>query len=111
MSVGPMGAAGGFAGTPLAQTHGSEAERIAQQARAHERRIQSEMKAADAAGIAATDSDESQTHERDADGRRLWEQPPQGGGEQDAPNDESVLTDERLADPADESGSQLDLTG
>ena len=109
MSVGPMGAAGSFAGAPLAQTRGSEIERAAQQAQAHERQVRSQTKAADAAGIAATDGEDNQPQERDADGRRLWERAPEAG-EADT-EDASTPAPESQSNPDGASGNQLDLTG
>ncbi|HWC88345.1 MAG TPA: hypothetical protein VG433_01780 [Pirellulales bacterium] len=109
MSVGPIGAAGSFAGIPLAQTHGSETDRVAQESVAFERQIRSQALAADAAGIAASDSEENQTHDRDADGRRLWERPtPASESEAEA---EVVPQPEPRHDSDSESGTQLDLTG
>ncbi|HEX4147466.1 MAG TPA: hypothetical protein VHY20_00700 [Pirellulales bacterium] len=109
MSVGPLGAAGSFAGVPLAQTRGSEIERAAQQAQAHERQVRNQTKAADAEGIAATDNEDNQPQDRDADGRRLWERAP-SGDEADA---QDVLAPESdpNASPSGESGTQLDLSG
>ncbi|HEX3658383.1 MAG TPA: hypothetical protein VHV55_21515 [Pirellulales bacterium] len=109
MSVGPMGAAGSFAGIPLAQTHGSEADRVAQESVAFERQVRSQALAADAAGIAASDSEENQTHDRDADGRRLWERStPPSETEAEA---EDAPPPEPRHDPDNESGTQLDLSG
>ena len=111
MSVGPMGAAGSFAGVPLAQTRGSEAERAAQQSQAHERQLRSLEKATDAEGIAASDSEDNQAQDRDADGHRLWERPPTASGAEAETEDLAAPSVEPLPDPRGESGTQLDLTG
>ena len=81
MSVGPMGGvAGSVAGSPLAQTKGSEPERAQQEAVAQQRRAESDQKADSAAGIGETDGEDHETAERDADGRRPWEPPPEEPG-------------------------------
>jgi hypothetical protein len=104
-----MGAAGGYAGVPLAQTRGSEIERAAQQAQAHERQVRSQSQASDADGIAATDGEDNQPQERDADGRRLWERTaPPGEAEAD---EATAAAPESRAGLDGESGSQLDLSG
>ncbi|HEY5314196.1 MAG TPA: hypothetical protein VIK18_16810 [Pirellulales bacterium] len=109
MSVGPMGAAASFAGVPLAQTRGSEAERAAQESTAFERQVRSQAQAADTAGIAASDSEDNQAHDRDADGRRLWERSTPASADEaeadDAPPPEAPRK------PDGESGAQLDLSG
>jgi hypothetical protein len=111
MSVGPFGGiAGSAAGAPLAQTKGSEVERLQQDAGAQQRRVQGQLKAETAAGIGQADGEDHQTDERDADGRRLWERPAQKPG--DPPADDSAAA-ERLQckDPTGQSGNLLDLSG
>ena len=52
MSVGPLGGlAGSAAGSPLAQTQGSDIEKAQQDVNAQQRQIQTEKKAESAAGI------------------------------------------------------------
>jgi hypothetical protein len=108
MSVVPTGAAGAFAGAPLAQTKGSEIERAQQDTQVRQRQAKSAAKAADAAGVAAADGEDTQTQDRDGDGRRFWERPvpPQGADESTEP-----ATPRQSKDPHGESGGQLDLTG
>ena len=73
MNVGPMsGVVGSAAGAPLSQTAGSETERAQKDSSAHQRQVEKDKKAADAAGIGQTEEDQG-TSERDADGRRFWE--------------------------------------
>ncbi len=108
MSVGPLGGlAASAAGSPLAQTKGSEVERAQQDAGAQERQIQSEVKAESAAGIGETDGEDHETAERDADGRRPWERMPHRA------KDEATAKAEppRSKDLTGESGTQLDLSG
>ena len=113
MSVGPLGGVlAGAAGTQLAQTKGSEVDRTGHEQRNQARAAAEAQRAENAAGIGATDGEEHSANERDADGRRLWEEPlgqqdtaTQGGetAEAEAP---------RLApDPSGQSGSHLDLSG
>jgi hypothetical protein len=74
MSIGPLAALpASVAGQALAQTHGSEVERAAQETGAQQLRVAGERRAEAAAGIGQTDSEGDEAHERDADGRRLWE--------------------------------------
>jgi len=107
MSIGPTGFVGSVAGSPLSQIKG-DADRTRDATAAGERRAASDAKAADAAGIGRTDGDQ-EAGDRDADGRRLYEEPPT------APQrgEESVLDESppRPADPSGTSGTQLDLTG
>lgn len=110
MSIGPMSAVpASAAGVPLSQTKGAEMERAQQQATAAERKTSSDVKAEAASGIGETEGDQ-ETSERDADGRRLWEDPP-------APSDATTEDERAAADPprskdaSGEAGHQLDLMG
>jgi hypothetical protein len=108
-----MGAAGGVAGSPLAQTQGSDVDRTSQESDAQVRRAQANQKAERAEGIGQTEEDH-EAADRDADGRRPWEL----GGQPD----EETAGDQRNqppseADPAvsrdatGQRGKQLDLSG
>ncbi len=108
MSMGPMsGVVGSAAGAPLSQTSGSETERAQKDASAHQRQVDTDKKAADAAGIGQTEEDQG-TSERDADGRRFWEAPDKKNPEQDADQSEPSR---QAKDPTGNSGNSLDLTG
>lgn len=110
MSVGPMGGLpASAAGAPLAQTKGSDVDRAQQDSAAQQRRVQTDQKAEMAAGIGETDGEDHATGERDADGRRLWEQMPGGSEQNDA--DENGSDQSRVKDPTGQSGSLLDLSG
>jgi hypothetical protein len=111
MSIGPTaGLLASVAGVPLAQTQGAEIDRAKNEVSSYQRARQSERKAENAAGIGATDGENHDTNERDADGRRPWEL--------DAVKKSSSADDEAAApdfprasrDAADASGNQLDLT-
>lgn len=110
MSVGPLvSLAASVAGTPLAQTKGSEIERTQQEANAQQRRVSGEKKAENAAGIGETDGENHEAAERDADGRRLWEEQ---GDRQQPPQKESDQQNARMSkDTTGQAGTQLDLCG
>ena len=111
MSIGPLGGvAGSAAGSPLSQTSGSEVERAQQDATAQQTRNVSNQKAESAAGIGETDGEDHETAERDADGRRLWEEPA-GKAEEVAEEETPERPAPRSKDPSGASGNLLDLTG
>jgi len=109
MSMGPLGGiAGSAAGSPLAQTKGSEVERAEQDAGAQKRRVATDEKAEAAAGIGEADGEDHETAERDADGRRLWEEISAVKQEtsKDADGDDC-----KSKDSSGQSGNLLDLSG
>jgi hypothetical protein len=109
MSVGPVGGlAGSVAGTPLAQTAGSEVERAQQATSNQERLVQTELRAERASGIGEADGDDHETADRDADGRRPWETAPATppAGPPQSPADAS-----QSKDASRQSGNLVDLTG
>ena len=109
MSVGPFGGVtGAAAGTPLSQSSGSDVDRTRQDAVSQQRKAQAAEKADDAAGIAKTDGEDKESHDRDADGRRLWEKQPEG--EEPAAEDEPE-SPRKSRDATGMSGNQLDLSG
>ena len=111
MSVGPMGMIGSIAGTPLSQTKGSEVEKATEDTAQQTRAERADEKAEKASGIGQTEED-SEASDRDADGRRLWED--SGRSSQDEPsNAEAVPPGEspKSKDPTGMSGNTLDLTG
>jgi len=107
MSIGSLGIVGGLAGTPLPQ-RAVEAEKTQRETIEQARAAQASEQAENAAGIGQTEED-SQTSERDADGRRLWEEqrraktPPEqtGGDVRSAP----------AKDPSGNCGGILDVVG
>jgi hypothetical protein len=109
MSVGPLaGLAASIAGSSLAQTKGSEVERGQIAASNQERRAQNEIRAENAAGIGEADGQDHETSERDADGRRLWEEP--AGKTPTAPSGEKPVPPQSK-DSTGQRGTLLDLTG
>ncbi len=110
MSIGSLGGiAAGIAGSPLAQTKGPDLERAQQDTGAQERRLQNERKAENAAGIGETDGEDHETAERDADGRRMWEEPARPA--KPASDDAPPAGVRQSKDASGETGTQLDLTG
>jgi len=112
MSVGPLGGiAGSAAGSPLAQIRGSETERAQQETASQQRRVASDQKAEAAAGIGEADGQDHETAERDADGRRLWEETPKAENAEtpDEPSDEPQQR--KSKDATGQSGNLLDLSG
>jgi len=109
MSIGSLGGlAASAAGSPLAQTKGSEVERAQQDLGSQQRQVDSQTKAESAAGIGETDGEDHQTAERDADGRRLWERPPDHKSD-DA--EAGPADPPRSKDVTGQTGTQLDLSG
>ncbi len=107
MSIGPSGITGSFAGSPLAQSQGSEIERAQQETANQARQTDSAKQAEKSAGIGQTE-EEQEAGERDADGRRLWEDTrpaPEDATQEDEP------ADRQSKDPTGERGNHLDLTG
>jgi hypothetical protein len=110
MSIGPLGGlAGSAAGSPLAQTTGSDVERARQEAAAQQTRDTSNQKAETASGIGETDGEDHEAAERDADGRRIWEKQRQKSSEQAGQRTED-RDPPRSKDPTGHSGNLLDLT-
>ncbi len=111
MSVGPLGGlAGSVAGTPIAQTKGSEVERAQQDVRNQHRRVQADIRAENAAGIGEADGEDHEPGERDADGRRLWEEQRPGEKPPQAEPD-PVPPERRSKDTTGQAGRLLDLSG
>ncbi|TWT78023.1 hypothetical protein Pla123a_18230 [Posidoniimonas polymericola] len=118
MSIGPMGGVlGSAAGAPLSQTKGSETERSAREGAAQDKRVDADNHADAASGIGTTEEDQA-TEDRDADGRRMWEAPPDGehdADEHSSPDDqhasEQPREPRRVRDPKGDAGNQLDLLG
>jgi pyruvate/2-oxoglutarate dehydrogenase complex dihydrolipoamide acyltransferase (E2) component len=96
------------AGSHLAQTTGVDVQRIQQHMANHQRQIASDRQADNAAGIAETDGQDHETHQRDADGRRPWEiGPPKRAI---VPGEESSSAPIPSHDAREHCGQSLDLT-
>jgi hypothetical protein len=112
MTMGPLGGIiGSTAGAPLSQTAGSETERLQKDSQAYGRQVDAGQKAERASGIGQTEQDQ-ESAERDADGRRLWETPPDAKQAKAEKQAELATTSLRQSkDATGLSGTQLDLTG
>jgi hypothetical protein len=97
------------AGASLSQAAGSETER-AKESSTQQRVAAADQKAADSAGIGQTQQDQ-ESSERDADGRRLWEHPPDGKKKAGSVDLDAEAMSRQSKDPTGQSGTQLDLTG
>jgi hypothetical protein len=109
MNVASLGLASSVAGGTLAQP-AAAADRVAQEVADRERAIDSAQRAERSAGIGQTEED-TETSERDADGRLPWEQAPQAGGDAQPPDGTTSASKSRPKDPTGVRGGQLDLLG
>ena len=108
MSIGSLGIIGSLAGAPLTQ-RAAESDKAPQAAGEQARAAEASERAELAAGIGQT-SEDTETSDRDADGRRLWERPP----EKKHAEDKSAISDARTSlakDPTGTCGGELDLLG
>ena len=109
MSIGSLGIVGSLAGTPLPQ-RAAEADKLQRETADQARAVQAADRAEQAAGIGETEED-SKTSERDADGRRPWEQSPTAKKESQPPLDANVDPPGRAKDPSGACGGKLDIDG
>jgi hypothetical protein len=104
MSIGPLPTAS-VAGSPLAQTRGPDVERAHGEVGAQQRQLYHDQKAEAADGVGQPDGEDHETDQRDADGRRPWEAPPE------AEEEAGSSPIRQSNDPSHQSGNLLDLTG
>jgi hypothetical protein len=96
------------AGSPLAQTDGSEAARSQHAVASQEQRAIASASAAGAAGIAQADGEDHRGDERDPDGRRIWII----DASKHRPSDIGPLPEPgRPPSPDGNCGGQLDVSG
>ncbi len=108
MSIASLGIVGGLAGTALPQ-RAADAEKVQRETTEQTRATVATEQAENAAGIGQTEED-SQTSERDADGRRLWEdQRRKKGNPPDATQSAAGVAFSK--DPTGACGGNLDLVG
>jgi hypothetical protein len=108
MNIGATtGALTSAAGAPLSQTAGAEAERTQKDSSVQQRIADAQAKSEKASGIGQTEQD-SEASERDADGRRLWEDTTK---KKDAAVAEEAESPRQAKDASGMSGNSLDLTG
>lgn len=110
MSIGPLNpVAASIVGTPSAHTAGAESARALHEAANQQVQAHNNVRAENAAGVGATDGEDNQASDRDADGRRLWERP---ATRRHAPAAGDATSQTPLSrDPSGESGQTLDLSG
>ena len=102
------GIIGSAAGSPLAQSKGSDLEKASHDTGTQKRQSESTEKADAASGIGQT-SEDQETSDRDADGRRIWEVDEK---QPKAEEEETAEKSERKSkDSSGLSGNQLDLSG
>jgi len=109
MSLGPVGGILGSAvGAPLSQTKGSSEERAARDAATQEKTDSLDLQAEKSSGVGQTEGD-SETSDRDADGRRLWEAPEEGRKEKEEGQADDESTDTPPQADNDDDEHHLDL--
>jgi hypothetical protein len=108
MSIGSLGIIGSLSAAPLSQKT-AESDRAERESADANRATQGEQAAESAAGIGETEED-SQTAERDADGRRLWERSPEKKTDEAAAREEAGPA-HLSKDPTGDAGGELDLMG
>lgn len=109
MSMVPLGGLlSSTAGTALSQSSGSETERSQKDTLTQSRGIDADLHAERSSGIGQTEQDQ-QSSERDADGRRLWENPV-AAKKAAAHAAEAEVEARQSKDATGQSGTQLDLT-
>jgi hypothetical protein len=109
MNIGATtGALTSAAGAPLSQTAGAEAERTQKDSSVQQRITDAQAMSEKASGIGQTEQD-SEASERDADGRRLWEDT--GKKKKEDASAEQSETQRQAKDASGMSGNSLDLTG
>ena len=110
MSIGSTGPIGSFAASIQQQAKAGDQERVAQDA--DNRNAQSTTSAKSEADAEVNEN--ASTHDRDADGRRLWTRSDQGG-EEDHESEEGTQTEQtethQSKDATGDRGQRLDLSG
>ena len=110
MSISSLGLIGSLATSPV-PLKGTETDKSVRGEADQAREIEAARQAEAAAGIGETEED-SQASERDADGRRPWEGPPQKGKEHQEDGPPLASSEAPLSkDPAGDAGGELDLLG
>jgi hypothetical protein len=108
MTIPSLGIVGSFAAAPAAQ-RAADVERTQQETSEQARVERATERAEEAAGIGQTEED-AEAQERDADGRRLWEQTPKNAASSDEPA-AAEAPPHRAKDPSGQCGGQLDVVG
>lgn len=109
MSIASLGIIGSLASSATTQ-RAAETERIDRDATNHARQSEAAEHAEDSAGIGRTEED-SQTTDRDADGRRLWERTGRNKNSSDLTTATGAPAPIISKDPTGNCGLELDLLG
>lgn len=108
MSMSPMGPLGSVAGSQMAQSKGTEADRVSQESSRQTNAERAEKRAENAAGLGAAEEEQA-AGDRDADGRRILEiQEEQKSDDQAAAED---AEQRQSRDATGQRGKNLDLSG
>jgi hypothetical protein len=109
MSMSPIGPLGSIAGSQLAQSKGSESDRVSQESSRQTSTDRAAEKASGAGGL----EEEQAASDRDADGRRIQEEQEEAGSG-DAPEQtdaERAAEQRKSRDATGQRGKNLDLSG
>src|SRR3954452_1413401 len=109
MSIGSFGILGSVASTPLTQAKSADQQASANTV-THQRQVDAAASAEASAGIGQTDGENHEAADRDADGRKLWEQSPKKHKNAVSPDDSATET-HLSKDASGDSGNSLDLVG
>src|SRR3954466_12679042 len=105
MSIGSFGILGSVAATPLTQAKSAD-QQSASNTLSHQRLVDAAASAEASAGIGTTDGENHEAAERDADGRKLWEQSP-GKKKMAVAADDSPAETHLSKDASGDSGNSL----
>ena len=108
MSIASLGIASSLASSVLPQ-RASEADKVQRETTEQSRALDAAQSAASAGGIGETEED-AQTSERDADGRRPWEQPAEATAKLEQTTNANP-GEPASKDPSGACGNLLDLVG
>ena len=112
MSTGPLGMIGSAAGSPLQQRQGADKSQNSQDVANQARQTQSSQKSENAAGIGETEQ-HAHADDRDADGRRLWEDTAQESAENESETSADQDAEDsvpRSKDATGDRGNQFDAS-
>jgi hypothetical protein len=115
MDLSPLNATAGAAGMPIAQTKGSDVERVSGETNAQRRGLFCNQKAAIAEGVGELDGDDFAISDRNGDGRLPWPESrfPEIPASENNPASTNIPSEKksRGKDPTGQSGKWLDVRG
>ncbi len=111
MSMSPMGPLGSVAGSQLAQSKGTESDRVSQDSSRQTNAEHANKRAEKAAGLGAAEEEQAAS-DRDADGRRILEVHEEAEANDAAAQDADNASEQRQSrDATGKRGNNLDLSG